>query len=69
MAKVGTSHRWFAGWRGAARPAPCDPADMGTAFGLELSLFESTQAPRPEPAASRRAGWMQRLGARRKPAA
>lgn len=67
MAKVGTPQRWFTGWRLATRPAPSDPADMGTAFGLELSLFEPSQLPAPRPAA-RPAGWMQRLGVRRKPA-
>ncbi len=67
MSKVGTPQRWFSGWRIASRPARSDPADMGTAFGLELSLFESSQPPVPL-AVARRAWWMQLLGARRKPA-
>jgi hypothetical protein len=54
--------------RAAARPAHDDPADYGTAFGLDLSLNELVHEPVPP--AKRPPGWMQRLAARRaKPAA
>lgn len=49
---------------GRARPAPvADPADMGTCFGLEMTLDEPPAAPqRPaEPGRS----WWQRLSPRR----
>ena len=65
MNKAVTSRRWFAGWRSAERPAQDDPADLGTAFGLDLSLNELSHEP---PAPARRQGWMQRLADRRKPA-
>lgn len=45
-------------------PVPDDPADMGTCFGLEMSLRPFEPAP-PAPPASH---WWQRWGAR-KPAA
>ncbi len=69
MNKAAPSSRWFAGWRTTARPVEDDPADLGTAFGLDLSLNEILHEP-PLPApVERRAGWMQRLASRRKPAA
>ncbi|MFY9512751.1 MAG: hypothetical protein WAQ05_17425 [Rubrivivax sp.] len=51
-----------------SRPAPAefDAADMGTCFGLEISL-EQPDLPPLAPAAPRRApGWMQRLASRGK---
>jgi hypothetical protein len=74
--------RWFAGWRTDAKPMQDDPADLGTAFGLEMSLnahgvlVEQNSQPNANAAAaatdaspSRRAGLMQRLAGHRKPAA
>ncbi|MFM7507093.1 MAG: hypothetical protein ACKO3M_11160 [Rubrivivax sp.] len=60
-------NRWFAAWRVRPLPAPApDPADCGTAFGLELSL------PGAEAAASTPAtppqGWRERWARRRRPA-
>jgi hypothetical protein len=69
MNKAAPPNRWFSGWRAAQRPAQDDPADLGTAFGLDLSLNElhhETAPPSPE---ASRPGWMQRLASRRKPAA
>jgi hypothetical protein len=66
MDKAIHSRRWFAGWRSAERPAQDDPADLGTAFGLDLSLSELSHEPLP---ATPRPGWMQRLAERRKPVA
>lgn len=61
--KTISPQRWFSAWRLGERPAPdTDPADLGTAFGLDLSLVEiSTEPP---PAAPRRAGWVRRLTTR-----
>lgn len=58
--------RWFSIWRSADRPAPdTDPAGLGTAFGLEMSMLE----PPAEPAAAaRRPAWVRRLTSRRRPA-
>ena len=56
---------WFHSWRSTARPAPdTDPADLGTAFGLDLSMSEASALP-PVPAEVR-PGWMQRLAERRR---
>jgi hypothetical protein len=60
--------RWFSIWRSADRPAPdTDPADLGTAFGLEMSMLDSPVEP-AAPAATRRPAWMRRLATRRRPA-
>ncbi len=66
--KAVRTQRWFSFWRSADRPAPdTDPADLGTAYGLEMSMLEppaeataALAAPRP--------GWMQRLATRRRAA-
>lgn len=68
MNKPAAPNRWFSGLRAAARPAHEDPADYGTAFGLDLSLNELVHQP-VQPA-KRPRGWIQRLTTRRaKPAA
>ena len=59
--------RWFSGWRRAPRPHQPDFADMGTAFGLDLSLDQmlaDALLPAPPPAVKRK-GWVQRLAQRR----
>lgn len=69
MPRSDTSRRWFGFWRSADPRSRQDPADLGTAFGLDLSLSrlaEDLQA-RPAPAA-REQNWMQRVLARRRPA-
>jgi hypothetical protein len=79
MNKAATASRWFSGWRTAVRPMQDDPADLGTAFGLEMSLNEAaaeaaenaattppTTAAAAAAAGSRRQGLMQRLTGRRK---
>jgi len=71
MHKSGTSRRWFGLRSAARRPLPQDdPADLGTAFGLDLSLSEmSADAPTPTPSpTTSHDGWMQRMWTRRKPA-
>jgi hypothetical protein len=68
MTKAVTTNRWFSGRRAPERHDESDPADLGTAFGLDLSLTVAPDAP-PAPAEERRAGWVRRLADRRKPAA
>ncbi len=66
MNKAAPAHRWFACWRATQRQVQDDPADLGTAFGLDMSLNELIHEPaRPAPS-ERRAGWMQRLARRGK---
>jgi hypothetical protein len=68
--------RWFAGWRSEGKTIQDDPADVGTAFGLEMSLNAAGQlTEQTEPAAastqaqtSQRPGLMHRLAGRRKTA-
>lgn len=68
MAKAAPHTRWFSGWRSPPTAPDTDPADLGTAFGLELSLDDTPREPTPPMPAARRPGWMSRLAARRKPA-
>jgi len=67
MSKAVTPQRWFAGWRASRPPAQSDPADYGTAFGLELSLDDSA-VDLPPPPADRRPAWVRRLALRRRSA-
>ena len=65
MTKAATSTRWFSAWRPAVRVVQDDPADLGTAFGLDMSMVDDAPVP-PTPAPGRQAqGWAQRLGWRR----
>jgi hypothetical protein len=68
MNKPAHTHRWFSGWRSAPRPAEEDPADYGTAFGLDLSLHDVRTDPAAPVVAKAQTGWVQRLAARRRPA-
>ena len=68
MSKAATPNRWFSGWRTRPQPADMDPADFGTAFGLDLSMNAvEHEAPPAAPPAGRQPGWVRRLAARRKP--
>ena len=59
------SQRWFQAWRSGPRRTPDhDPADLGTCFGLELSLSEP--APLATPGPEKRPGWVRRLTGRRR---
>lgn len=70
MTKATTPARWFSGWRASPQPLDADPADLGTAFGLDLSLNEIPHEPPVTVApALRRPGWMGRLTTRGKPSA
>ena len=69
MKRSKASRRWFGHWRATERAPRDDPADHGTAFGLDLSLSEVADDP-PAPTSSLvgRSHWMQGLVARRRPA-
>ena len=50
MDKSDAPRRWFGLWRTAERATGDDPADLGTAFGLDLSLSElGDEGPPPPP--------------------
>ncbi len=66
MNKPANSTRWYQPFRRVEARPQDDPADLGTCFGLELTL-----ACEPAPTktgATRRAGWMQRLTSKRRAA-
>ncbi len=67
MGNKKTPHRWFKGWRSSPRPQEDDPADMGTAFGLDLSL-NVLHPEQPVAPPARSAGWVSKLSLRRKTA-
>lgn len=65
--KAVNSQHWLQAWRklsGAA--AQDDPAEMGTAFGLDQSLTEAPPAPAAAP--ERRSGWVRRASPGRRAA-
>jgi hypothetical protein len=68
MNKLAPPTRWYAPWR-AAVPQD-DPADMGTAFGLDLSLAPTadTAIRGPGAAGPVRRGWVRRWVTRRRAA-
>ena len=66
MNKPAHGPRWYTPWRqGEARVAD-DPADVGTAFGLELSLAAESSPSKADASPARRPGWMQRFTAKRR---
>jgi hypothetical protein len=69
MNKLAPPPRWYAPWRAAAATQD-DPADLGTAFGLDLSMtpMPGPAAPVAAAAGRRRAGWVQRWVTRRRAA-
>jgi hypothetical protein len=68
MTRPHSSPPWYAPWRSAAEPSAADdPADLGTAFGLDLSLDPMPRAADDAAAAPEDdARWVQRPDARRK---
>lgn len=69
MDKSNAPRRWFGHWHASARPQKEDPADLGTAFGLDLSLSElGDEMPAPPSPQRGQASWMQRVVLRRRPA-
>lgn len=70
MSKALTPQRWFHNWRASAPPPDTDPADLGTAFGLDMSLSQiEHDAPALAAPKSRQPNWVSRLAARRRSAA
>jgi hypothetical protein len=68
MNKSTTEPRWYQPWRRPEARALEDPADLGTCFGMEVSLSAQASAVKAvEP--PRRLGWVQRLAAKRSRAA
>lgn len=70
MSKATTPNRWFQAWRPNPQPVEMDAADLGTAFGLDMSLNEIAHEPpvKAKPV-SGKPGWVGRLALRRKPSA
>ena len=62
MDKTAGSNHWFSGWRLSDRATALDPADVGTAFGLDLSMAPEPVSEVP-PARPARApsGWARRM--------
>jgi hypothetical protein len=60
MNEADRSPRWFHLWRDEPAPAAEDPADLGTAFGLDLSLQRELEAG-SAPAAAADTGWLPHL--------
>lgn len=59
---------WYQPWRAGRRAADADAADLGTAFGLDLSLDHWQDGEHgATPAVPRRPGWLARWTTRRKP--
>jgi hypothetical protein len=68
MDKAPPSHPWYRRRRTDMGHVPQDAADLGTAFGLDLSLRDAAEAAVPlgvGPQAAR-PGWAQRMLTRRK---
>ncbi len=65
MSKADTNSRWYAPWRQASLADQDDAADMGTAFGLDLSVAsefpKSTEAPTTPAQEPSRGSWIKRL--------
>jgi hypothetical protein len=69
MDKSDAPRRWFGLWRAGEHAPQDDPADLGTAFGLDLSLSElCDELPSPPSPVDGKAGWIQRMTLRRRPA-
>lgn len=71
MNKRAAPKTWYLPWRAPEARRDVDPADQGTAFGLDMSLqAEAAEAAKRAAAAlpARRPGWLARLSTRRRPA-
>jgi hypothetical protein len=68
MNKRAAAKAWYLPWRAQDARRPDDPAELGTAFGLDMTL--QAEAAEREAAALpvRRPGWLQRLSIRRRSA-
>lgn len=63
MTKAASALRWLDALRSSRRQPQDDPADVGTAFGLDLSLslIERPGSAAGAAPATARKGWLQRL--------
>lgn len=55
--------RWYQPWRPAEGRVQ-DPADLGTCYGLEMTLSAEAAPTKTAAAPTRRLGWVQRLTAK-----
>jgi hypothetical protein len=65
MGMAENTSRWFTPWRERAPVQQDDPADMGTAFGLEMTLMPLAAEVADRDGSARKTGWIQRLTERR----
>ncbi|MBI5718369.1 MAG: hypothetical protein HZC37_11875 [Burkholderiales bacterium] len=63
MNKPATPPRWYQPWR-ASEGRVQDPADLGTCYGLEMTLTAEPAPTKTAAVPARRVGWMQRLTSR-----
>jgi hypothetical protein len=69
MKTAETPARWYHAWQPRRAEVDDDAADMGTAFGLDMSIPDETvEAPSATTAARREPGFMARWNNRRKTA-
>ena len=72
MSHAAPSPRWYAPWRAAAteKGLTVDAADVGTAFGLDMSIdtLVPDEAAHAGASAADKPGWVRRLADRRKTA-
>ena len=69
MKKAALPARWYHAWQPRRTEADDDAADMGTAFGLDMSIPDDVAEALPSGAATRRdTGFMARWNNRRKTA-
>ena len=69
MKKAESPARWYHAWQPRRAEADDDAADMGTAFGLDMSIPDDVAEPLPGgPATRRDNGFMARWNNRRKTA-
>ena len=69
MKKAESPARWYHAWQPRRAEADDDAADMGTAFGLDMSIPDDVAEPLPGGQATRRdSGFMARWNNRRKTA-
>jgi hypothetical protein len=69
MNKLPSSTRLFKLGRARATPVELDAADLGTCFGLEVSMDQPAEVPAESPGKAQRAGgWLRRLASRQRSA-
>ena len=69
MKKADSPVRWYHAWQPQRAQVDDDAADMGTAFGLDMSIPDDiAETPSNSPPARRDAGFMARWNNRRKTA-